>query len=44
MSEFVDKNFSVYFIDKSNKVNSYKIGDLLPHSFKTKYNENVKKV
>ena len=34
MSEFVDKDFTIYAITKNDEVTSYKMGDLLPYSFK----------
>ena len=34
MSEFVDEDFIIYVVSQNDKVTSYKIKDLLPHSFK----------
>ena len=33
MSEFVDKDFTVYCVSQNDKITSYKIGELLPYSF-----------
>ena len=33
MSEFVDKNFKIYVVDKDNNADGFAISDLLPHSF-----------
>ena len=34
MSEFVDKDFKIYVVDKNDKAEEYTINELLPNSFK----------
>ena len=34
MSEFVDRDFKIYVLDKNNNVKEFTIRELLPHSFK----------
>lgn len=34
MSEFVDKDFKIYVVDKDENAKEFTINDLLPHSFK----------
>lgn len=34
MSEFVDEEFKIYALGKNDKITTYTLNDLLPHSFK----------